>query len=275
MQRGQVLALILIGVVILIILAGSAFYLGRITTLKSKASKLVINNYITQSPSPKLERDERRVKDITVSFAEINSKIYLRYKGKIYDQDKNFEPQLVTLQNSDSYDWHGVVDTDYNYTGDEVFSFKVTPDNKSFIFVMRSDYLGSGGNTPKPGEKFYSIFYYDNSKPSSYKVANDLFFSPSNSSKYIVPKIDQFSQDGKYASIDMFSCWNCVGHQQEKLLYNLKTGASKSIGKVSYFVWKDDGAYEYKDYVEIVCKTAGSSSCSEDPKNLLLKTAQF
>ena len=273
MQKGQSLMFILIGIVILGILAGGAFYFGRTIALKSRPSEIIANPPLPL-PSASPKNFEVRVKDNTISFLKIDSKVYLKYQGKIYDQDKNFEPQIIVLQNPDSYTWHGILDTDTSYTGNEIFSFKVAPDNESFILIMRWDYLGSGTSKPKAGEKSYGIFYYDSSKPE-FKVSNDLSFAPTSNSKYIVSKIDQFSQDGKYVSLNMFQCWNCDGHQPEKLLYNLKTGESKRIGKVSYFVWKDNGAYEYKDYLELQCKTSVPGPCSEDPTNLPLKTGQF
>lgn len=222
------------------------------------------------------------IKDTTVSFARVSGKTYLRYKGKIYGQDQQYTPEEIKLANENQYTWYGLLDIPVNTAGfDEVFSFKILPNNRDFVFVVRYD-------VPTAPDKFKQEIkaYYYNTSESVDKLT--LLFSGvspdlQNQNAYNYAKIDQISSSGKYVSFQMFGCWNCGGHQPEQMVYNLETKASKNIGKVSYFKWTTNGNYEYKEYIGIPCPTPEGAKegeymeaeCPKDPSTLPLKTGQI
>ena len=139
---------------------------------------------------------------------------------------------------------------------DEVFGFKVAPDKKSFVFVMRWK------------NEFY-LFYYTPFDKFRQSILVKKF--PSGDPA----KIKQFSADSKYLALDLFDCWNCGGHQPETMLVRLEDNELKNIGRTSFFNWLEDGKYEYKDYVVITCSQETMGECSEDPEKLPLKSGQF
>ena len=72
----------------------------------------------------------------TVAFTKVDNKFCLRYKGKIYleQESGSYDPRLVPSDTpAGDYPWYGLVDIPEE---SEVFSFKATPSNKSFIFTI-------------------------------------------------------------------------------------------------------------------------------------------
>lgn len=222
------------------------------------------------------------IKANTVSFARVNGEVFMRYKGKIYNEEaaSKTDPSLTKLPNPDSYIWYGLVDapSDVNTESfDELFDFKVMPNKSDFSFIMRW--------TKNNNAIDYTVFYYDGYKPTN-KVSDILNFIDESAkhSEFNVPRFKQISTDGRYFAFNMFSCWNCGGHAPDTLLFSFDTGlkavsampkvspekVTKRIGKTSYFNWKANGDYEYKEYKVIPCKEElqGPGECSEDPKNL-------
>lgn len=230
------------------------------------------------SPTSKVAKDENIVPigASTVSFARVGDKTYLRYRGKIYDDSDQLNPHEVNLPNPDQYTWYGLVDAPSDisvgqFMFDEVFGFKIAPDTKSFAVVMR---WGKEGGTIS----YYLYYYSAFEKYQQSLLVNK--FTPDSGSLPNVPKIDQISPDGKYLSLHMYPCWNCGGSKTETLLVRLQDYDMKRIGKTSYFSWKNNGAYEYKEYVVIACPPTPTGEwmggeCSEKPENLPLKTGQF
>lgn len=98
---------------------------------------------------------------------------------------------------------------------------------------------------------------------------------------YNVPKINQISQDGNYVALDMYGCWYCEPGQPSVLLMDVTTKKIDRIGQVAYFNWKNNGAYDYKEYVTKPCPTAlpgqvnYTDICPEDPQNIPMKSGQF
>lgn len=225
---------------------------------------------------------EVRVEDITrssssnekyfVSFAKVNGEILLNYKGKIYSQEydpKTANVKKVDLKNIEQYQWRELVESpikspEAQFIDDELFDFRIFPNKEDFIIIMRWE------QTDIP----YNVFYYNY---LTKKVIGPLDFTPKNNKTryYRVPKIDQISLDGEYVSFNMFSCWNCGGHQPETLLLKLGNMGTKRIGQVSLFNWKVKGAYEYKDYIVKECSEPSVGECSEDQENLPLKIGQY
>lgn len=211
----------------------------------------------------------------TVSFTRANGAVYLRYKNHVYSEEaasKN-DASLTNLPNPNQYTWYGLVDAPAvpaDLSGfDELFDFKVLPDKKNFIFIMR---------WPVDNTKTdYKLYLYDILANGNKVSLLYTSIQGQNGNNYTVPRIRQISNDGKYLALSMFACWNCGGHSPDTLLFNIQTKATKVIGKVSYFNWKDAGNYEYKEYKVIPCDPPleGPGECSEDPDNLPLQTGSL
>lgn len=269
------------------VIGGGLFYLGKQQAVKPE---IVPTPTITpvntgvfppyDAGSPPMQEEQAAVdKDVvpvgpnTVRFARVEENTYLMYRGKIYDGANQDEVKEFKMVNPDNFKWYGLVDapegvTPNEFMEDEVFGFKVAPDKKSFAFVMR------WATPPPPKYPEYYLFYYTpfNKLRQSILVAK---FTTAEKGKMGVAKIDQFSSDDKYLSLNMFGCWNCGGHQPETNLIRLLDNETKNIGRTSYFKWLEEGKYEYKDYVVIACVDPGPGECSEDPEKLPMKSGQF
>lgn len=259
------------GLLFLIIIGATTyagFYFGnkeRNTELPTpKASPTTSSTKPVVSPKAVETTDESIVPLTanTVSFGRSGNTTVLRYRGKIYDDSDQFNMEGKAVADESLYQWYGLVDAPAGVPAgefmlDEVFGFKLAPDKKSFLFVMR--WNGS-----------YYVYYYNPGGANKLALVKKLAEGPSS-----VPKIDLISSDGNYASFNMYSCWNCGGHQPEAMLLNLSTLKMEIIGKVSYFAWKENGNYEYKEYQVIPCEGESMGDCFEKPENLPLKTGKF
>jgi hypothetical protein len=201
---------------------------------------------------------------------------------KVYSYDESYEPKELTNIDPTKYTWTSLIDEGINDSvgakkiliWDRLFSFKKVPGSASFIFVMdwdRSIEQDKGSSSPyKVGRE---IFYFD--KTSGAGKLNRIVKFTNDTTKMSYPKIDTFSQDNRYISLSLFGCWNCGGHQPETLLLDLKTLNMKNIGVVDQFAWKQNGAYQYKDYVLVDCEEPQPGVCTQDPNTLPLKTGQL
>lgn len=267
---GLLLALIVAGAI------GAGFYFGQKQT--NKPSNESFSPSV--SPSEKLavtskliEAEDENIVPITantVSFGRLNTATVLRYRGKVYDESDQFNMEGKAVADEHLYQWYGLVNAPAGVPAgefmlDEVFGFKVLPDKKSFLFIMRWG-TKEGENT----NISYYLYYYNPVKDNKLTLVKKFNEGPAN-----IPKIDQINNDGNYASLDMYSCWNCGGHKPETMLLNLSTLKMEGIGKVSYFAWKENGNYEYKEYQVIECVGESMGECFEPPENLPLKTGKF
>jgi hypothetical protein len=215
------------------------------------------------------------IKENTVSFTMVNGEVYMRYKGRIYNEKaaNNNDPSQNVLPDPDNYTWYGLVDAPKipeDMSGfDELFNFKMLPDKNNFIFIMR--WPISTTNTA------FNVYYYDAYKNGSKVIKLFSSSEDSDQEEYFVPRINKISPDGKYVAFNMYVCCNCGGLYPETMLYNLEAKQSKRIGKTSLFNWKEIGNYEYKEYKNITCNPPleGPGECSEDPKILPLLTGKF
>ncbi len=274
-----------------ITIGGSAYFIGKNQTTKNSSltptvsvPTLYVSPDKSSSNSSEAENAGTNDENIvpvslnSVSFARSEGKTYLRYRGKIYDDSDQNNPREALLTIPDKTVWYGLVDapsyvTPGEFMLDEMFGFKVAPDMKSFAFIMRWGDKNAAASTTT-----YSIYYYDPQK--SQKLSLLRKFSPSIDGSYPVPKINQFSPDGAYLSFNMHACWNCGATAAETLLMRLSDNSEKRIGRSSYFAWKTNGAYEYKEYVVILCSPPPGGEvmaveCFEKPESLPLKTGQF
>lgn len=299
-QRGNFL--IPIGLAFLILVIGvGAYYLG---TQKSKSpnSQQSTNTPTstqgtpTNYPSQSLYTNALGL--TTWSLANVGNEIYLKQTinitndkvdypnskartiSNIYSQDdKSYEPQEITGADASKYTWIDILTEPINdsvgsvsiLVSDRLFSFKKVPNTNNVLFAVelsRSASVSTNGPwSPYQGER--DLYLYDRSsgKGDLKKITS----FTNSTTKYTYPKINSFSQDGRYVFIQLFGCWNCGGHVPETFLVDLQTFKFQNIGKTSYFSWKLDGSYEYKDYFVIECREPQPGECSQDPSTLPLK----
>jgi len=195
------------------------------------------------------------ITDKTVSFVKADGKFCLLYKGVIYTSQDSGVLKPKTKQATDemyAFPWIGLVDAPENLveSKDEVFSFKESLSNNSFVFIMR------WGKTS--GEEFWMYRFFNN-KFSELKKFN------SADGLYYVPKLNLFSPGGNFLNIGLFTCTDCLSEKPETMLYYIPTGNYRNIGKVSFFEWgEDDNIYRYKEYKE-----------GMDSKDIPLRTNEF
>lgn len=213
--------------------------------------------------------------DYYVSFANVYGDILLRYKDKVYKQaEGTADPQEVKLDEMQTIKWETLVELPINspvakFFIDELFDFKLLPNKNDFLFTMR----WSQQDGARLGQDF-KVFYYD----SGVKSVKNIFSSVlPTEGQFVVPKINKISLDSMFVAFAMYGCWNCGGHQPETLLMNVKTGQTKRLGKVSYFSWKENGAYEFKEFKEKECllDQRGPGICAEEPETLPLRYGQM
>lgn len=199
------------------------------------------------------------INETTVSFLKADGKFCLLYKGIIYTpQDSgSFLPKAKDLTaEMEAFPWIGLVDAPNNLVsdggaGDAVFSFKETPSNRSFVFIMRWDTVD--------GEQ-YHMFRFNNNTFSELRV-----FNQDQDGLYYSPRLHSFSPGGNYVALNMFRCPGCLSEVPETQLYYIPSKDVRDLGQVSYFNWReDDNTYEYKDYEEGV-----------DPANMPLLVNEF
>lgn len=267
------LLLIIILFLLLIIVGFGAYFLGTQNTQDPHPTPTQTTTpAISVTAIPSLTDTGIPIGEKTVSFTKANSTIYLRYKGKIYSEEaahKN-DPSLTNLPNPNQYEWYGLVDAPQipdDLAGfDELFDFQILPNKNNFVFIMRWPV-----DTIKTEYKMYLYDMNADTKTSLLYTSTQ----GQNGNDYTVPRFKQISTDGQYIALNMFGCWNCGGHAPETMLFNITTKATKKIGKVSYFMWKDNGKYEYKEYKVIPCAIDGPGECSQDPATLQLLTGSF
>ncbi len=195
------------------------------------------------------------INENTISFVKADGKFCLLYGGVVYlPQDSGvFVPKSETAtEEMLAFPWIGLVDApaELSVGVDEVFSFKDSPGNNSFVFIMR--WQSSAGER-------YHMYRFFNNKFSELKVFT------SADGLYHVPKLNIFSLGGNFLNLSMFRCVGCLTEQPETTLYYIPTGDTRNIGKVSFFEWtEDDNVYRYKPYEEGI-----------SPEEVPLRTNEF
>lgn len=194
------------------------------------------------------------INENTISFVKADGKFCLLYKGKVYlPQDTgSLEPRVKdATEEMLAFPWLGLVDAPDNITGDEIYSFRHSPSNKSFVFITRW--------TMEEGEKFH-MFRFNNDNISQLRV-----FDEATDGLFHAPKINIFSPGGNFLNLSMFRCAGCLNEHPETLLYYIPTAETRNIGKVSEFSWgADDNTYNYRQFEEGV-----------NPATMPLRTNEF
>ena len=292
---------VLLGLALLV----GTFYAGVKFSANKQSSNLT--NEPTENPvlptpstSPTISETNSLGKT-TISFSNANEEIYLKSEitlidpiveypnsklrtiTNIYSQDDRYEPHELTGLNPNDYKWITLVteaidnnaDDKSILVSDRLFSFKKIPNTDNFLFVvewMRSGSKSTAGSWSPT--KFERVLYMYDKNRVGQELKKIMTFND-KSFKYSFPKIESFSPEGRFVSLDLFGCWNCGGNQPEKLLLDSQSFTTKNIGKVSQFSWTSNGNYEYKDYVVIDCKEPQPGECTQDTNTLPLKTGKM
>lgn len=300
----------IIGVVLLIVVVGMGSYMLGATKNKTvmpletqsptpkqtEATPVVKENNPSQSSQSKttspfgysslsytnnngelLLRLETKLGDSKVAFP--NSEI--RAMTQFFSQDdKSLEPQELKNIDVAKYEWTDLVQENINDSKgsksiliyDRLMSLKTIPSTSDFVFVVewsRSAGQNTGSWSPYQSER---VLYFYNTKLNKLSLVKTF---PEEKNKYTYPKASLVSDDGRYMSFNLFGCWNCGGHMPETLLLDTKTLTTKNIGKVIEFAWKQDGAYQFKDYVVIDCKEPQPGECTQDATTLPVKSGKI
>jgi len=267
------------GLLALLVLAGVGFagyYLGQSKKPITSNNITIVTPLPTISPTIISPADTNYVNigENTVSIGRRGDETVLRYRGKIYDDSNQLSMEGKQSTDEAAYKWYGLVNATDEVTAnafmfDEVFGFKVGSDKKQVLFIMR------WGNKDKPDTLAYYLYYYNPFKYEKLHLVKKFILSESPNN---IPKIGEWSEDNEYLSLDIFPCWNCGGGIPKHLLMRLSNLQEKRIPATSYFKWKTNGEYEFKENKEIPCPTEPQEymgPCLEKPENLPLKTGSF
>lgn len=276
MQRGYIAVGVTLMLLLILGIAGSAFYIGRKSaTFSEDKLKTPPPELTTKFPKPSVSiigESGILVGEKTVSFARVSDVTYLRFKNKMYtpvlDSSKFVGEGMQVLEDS-SYKWIGLLDAPMDITSsnfNEVLDFKLLPNKQDFLFTMlweKQDFKDVNK------VKWISDLYYYNG------ALVNLYSASLEDDKFYIPLADQISSDGKLVSFNMHSCWHCDGGPGQKMLMNIETKESKTIDFVLEFKWEENGKYSYKDYIEETPCNEPIEVCIKDPKTLPVKSGQF
>lgn len=279
--------LIILSILLLSLIVGNgAYYLG----LNSKRSTIETNqNYspITPSLEPTTQVSKSPLKSLspdnydTVSYGYQNAQLLMHYRNKVYSYDEINKKMVKPIPESQysNVTWYGLLQAPQSvndalikhkgYGHDEIFDLRPLSDN-NFVFIMRWDKIASdnGSNWELP------IYYFHANNQSLELLASYLW---PNDKETSVPRFNSMSPNGKYLAFNMYGCWNCDAGYPEIMLMNINTKATKRLGKIFEFTWKENDSYAYKEYKEIPCpdEPRGQDPCLEDPTTLPLKNDSF
>ncbi len=289
MQRGFVVPLIIIGVIVLSLIAGGAYYLGRTSsTPQTVQNQQIITSSSQPAPSsaPVTLRASLPLTARTVSYTKTaEGDFYLRYKDHFYESsnpDSYDDPKETNLINFSDYTWNGIVEppplANIAFPGyiptDEVFGFRVFPKKDKFLFILRLDKPGEGNRITNE----YKVYVFEPTTNTLTNIFSTLSVDTTNST---IPRIRLISPDGKFIAFNMHPCWNCDASPKDIMLWKLDNSASKKISWVSYFNWKENGEYEYKEFKTIPFGSPGCTEpgmldyCPVDPAELPLLQSKF
>src|SRR3989344_1359031 len=178
----------------------------------------------------------------TISFVKADGKFCILYNNKIYlPQDTgSFVPKVMSAAGMENFPWIGLVDVPEDITrevqtANEIFSFKASPRNESFIFVTRW--------TTAEGTEEYNVYRFNNDISKLMMFTYDFGL-------YFVPKVDTFSPGGNFVKFAMFQSPFIRDPLPETQLMYIPTKELRYLGLVTDFEWKEDGVYEYKPFNE-------------------------
>jgi hypothetical protein len=308
-QKNNNLVVIILNLVIIILIGVSAYLYGVSQGKMTNESQTTILPTVTIEPGATLkptmttQSDVSTLGETSISFTDTGTDIFIKHNinlsnnkvkypnselriiNNIYSQDKSLEPQEITNVEENKYIWTEITkEPIINFPNsvsisvwDRLFSFRKIPNTKSFLFVEEYNRDASQKNMGGSTYQNESVLWFYSRSQTSEKLTKIQSFSriPIVKGSYTYPKIDTFSQDNRYVSLELFGCWGCGGHQPETFLFDLQTLKTKNLGKVLQFLWGQNGAFSYKDYIVIDCKEPQPGTCNQDPDSLPLKNGQL
>ena len=198
------------------------------------------NGIVTETPNPEAHVFEEYpdfpgipINENTISFTKADGKFCLLYKGLVYlpQETGSLEPRIKeATPEMLEFPWIGLVDSPedivlFGGPGDEIISFKESPSNRSFVFIVNWTY--------EEGERFH-MFRFNNNNLSELRV-----FEEPVDGLFHTPIVSIFSPGGNFLNLSMFRCPNCLDEEHpETLLYYIPTAETRNIGKVSQFAWE-------------------------------------
>lgn len=279
-QSQRTLLFTLAGILAFLIVGSFAYYLGTKQSNQVMPTVQVVSPAqptptMTQGVTPSLE---------TVTYGYDNNRLVMRYKNSVYFYDEATKTISEPKPAADyaQVAWVNLFETPKRAIKtaeqsrgrqffDEIFDIKPLA-NKDFLFIMRWDILDD-----KDTSQWEFPLYYYHAATKQVELLETYTWPDTKENP--VPRLSELSPDQKKIALHMFGCWNCGAGHPETMLMNLTTKATKRIGKVSEFTWKDNTSYTYKVYKEIPCPSTGQpqgpNPCVEDPDKLPLQTGTF
>lgn len=198
----------------------------------------------------------------TVEIARIQNVPFLRMNNTIIAPQAGFDVSAVNLSDAANYPWKQLVTMPQNAEASRVFSFYVSPDTVNVGIVMQSTIQN------KPTQ--YNVYVYNELNGTAPLRRVHTFLG--GSSEPSIPRVSTMSADGRYLTLSLYSCEDCV-EVPVSIMIDSVTGVYQSIGKTSQIVWGAGGDFQYKVYEEAECpdKTV-AAKCTVDPQYLEFKT---
>lgn len=213
-----------------------------------------------------------------VAFVRTNNSLVIRYQNQAFLPQVNQEPQPTAVENPELLPWQPLVappDTADRAGTDALYSFLATPDTSAFAFVMS---WGPAADTGQPVDTRYVLYAYNDQLPQPLRQITT-FQEDGQTSQ--MPKLTHLSEDGQYAAIALYRCYECGNEVPQTVVINLVDGSYRNIGPTSFFSWNPGGVYEYKQYQEVECPTdtqtpeGVTASCAVDPQFLDMQTGRI
>jgi hypothetical protein len=219
-------------------------------------------------------KGERGKQENILSYTRVGGKLIFKVGKLIYQDDPEGEinTKAQKWDSSLNYPWTELLNLERDRgVSARLFSFRPFPKSPDFLLVIETratllkEYHASFPT--------YMVFRYSEF-PKENRLSYLLSFAKTYRENHYVAKIDQISSDEQCVSFNLFSCWTCVYEHPEKVVMDLASLTAENIGRVSYFKWRDQKAYDYKDYIEEDCfpdDTRYGYKCPVDPSKLPLK----
>lgn len=207
------------------------------------------------SPQSNTPTEQAEKHDNIVYFVENNKAHPFLLNGKLYSND-TMEPKTTEREASKQYSLVPITQVpEKTY----LFSVKFTGENNNIVvFGLQTILSYKHQKNPNIIENNNPVGY-ERSLITYYKYHIDthdidpLFANADHGLAGRFPVIQDVSDDGNYIALNVFACFECGGHQPDTFVYDFSKQKAENFGKMYDFAWKDNGNYEYKEYIEIPC----------------------